>query len=80
LGVVSACHCLDSSQLAASASTAAPRTVCGMVRISKLVADGADLRTAQTLLRHANLNTTAGYVQVADARRGEAIDRLDKFG
>jgi integrase len=30
---------------------------------SQLVAGGADLRTAQTLLRHANLNTTAIYVQ-----------------
>jgi integrase/recombinase XerD len=44
---------------------------------SKLVADGTDLRTAQTLLRHANLNTTAIYVQVADPKRVEAIDRLD---
>jgi integrase len=46
---------------------------------SKLVADGADLRTAQTLLRHANLNTTAIYVQVSDPKRVEAIDRLDPF-
>lgn len=41
-----------------------------------LVGDGADLRTAQTLLRHANLNTTAVYVQVRDAKRVEAIERL----
>jgi integrase len=47
---------------------------------SKLVADGADLRTAQTLLRHSNLNTTAIYVEVVDAKRIEAIDRLDPFG
>jgi site-specific recombinase XerD len=40
----------------------------------------ADLRTAQTLLRHANLQTTAIYVQVADGKRVEAIDRLDPFG
>jgi integrase/recombinase XerD len=46
---------------------------------SKLVADGTDLRTAQTLLRHANLNTTAIYVQVSDPKRVEAIDRLDPF-
>jgi site-specific recombinase XerD len=46
---------------------------------SKLVSDGADLRTAQTLLRHANLNTTAIYVQVSDPKRVEAIDRLDPF-
>lgn len=43
---------------------------------SKLVADGTDLRTAQTLLRHANLNTTAIYVAVSDPRRLEAIERL----
>jgi site-specific recombinase XerD len=47
---------------------------------STLVGDGADLRTAQTLLRHANLNTTAIYVQVHDVKRVEAIDRLDPFG
>jgi site-specific recombinase XerD len=47
---------------------------------SNLVAAGADLRTAQTLLRHANLNTTAIYVQVSDPKRVEAIDRLDPFG
>lgn len=43
---------------------------------STLVGDGADLRTAQTLLRHANLNTTAIYVAVRDEKRVEAIDRL----
>jgi integrase/recombinase XerD len=45
-----------------------------------LVTTGADLRTAQTLLRHANLQTTAIHVQVADEKRSEAIDRLDPFG
>ncbi|UXA09378.1 tyrosine-type recombinase/integrase [Mycobacterium sp. SMC-2] len=44
---------------------------------TKLVADGTDLRTAQTLLRHANLNTTAIYTQVVDGKRTEAIDRLE---
>lgn len=43
---------------------------------TNLVASGADLRCAQTLLRHANLQTTAIYVQVADGTRVEAIDRL----
>ncbi|WP_224098471.1 tyrosine-type recombinase/integrase [Mycobacterium avium] len=43
---------------------------------TKLVADGADLRTVQGLMRHANLNTTAVYVQVVDGKRTEAIDRL----
>jgi integrase/recombinase XerD len=41
-----------------------------------LVSTGTDLRTTQALLRHANLQTTAIYVQVADERRVEAIDRL----
>jgi integrase len=44
---------------------------------TSLVAAGADLRTAQTLLRHANLQTTAIYVQVADVKRAEAIGRLN---
>ncbi|GJO59102.1 Tyrosine recombinase XerD [Mycobacterium marinum] len=43
---------------------------------TNLVANRADLRTAQTLLRHANLQTTAIYVQVADGKRAEAIDRM----
>jgi hypothetical protein len=34
---------------------------------------------AQTLLRHANLQTTAIYIQVADGKRVEAIDRLAPF-
>jgi integrase len=33
--------------------------------------------TAQTLLRHANLQTTEIYVAVSDPKRVEAIDRLD---
>lgn len=45
-----------------------------------LVATGADLRTTQGLLRHANLQTTAIYVQVADEKRVEAIDRLSISG
>jgi integrase/recombinase XerD len=47
---------------------------------TNLVASGADLRTAQTLLRHANLQTTAIYVQVSDPKRVEAIDRLNPLG
>lgn len=47
---------------------------------SNLVARGADLRTAQTLLRHENLASTAIYVEVNDEKRVEAIDRLDLFG
>jgi|GEM_PF-3036724 len=46
---------------------------------SKLVSSGTDLRTAQSLLRHSNLNTTAIYVAVADQGRVEAVGRLDPF-
>lgn len=46
---------------------------------TNLVSSGADLRTAQTLLRHTNLQTTAIYVQVADESRTAAICRLDPF-
>ncbi|NKS20856.1 tyrosine-type recombinase/integrase [Rhodococcus hoagii] len=41
-----------------------------------LVRSGADLRTAQTLLRHASLATTQIYTAVADSSRVEAIERL----
>lgn len=44
-----------------------------------LVASGADLRTTQTLLRHASLATTQIYTRVSDGRRAKAIDRLDPF-
>ncbi|WP_267307042.1 tyrosine-type recombinase/integrase [Mycobacterium barrassiae] len=47
---------------------------------TNLVASGADLRTAQTLLRHENLASTAIYTEVSDERRVDAIDRLDPFG
>lgn len=43
---------------------------------TQLVRAGADLRTAQTLLRHASLATTAIYVGVGEDRRVEAIGRL----
>jgi integrase/recombinase XerD len=43
---------------------------------TNLVGSGADLLTAQKLLRHSNLQTTAIYVQVADGKRVDAIDRL----
>lgn len=46
---------------------------------TNLVASGADLRTAQTLLRHENLASTAIYTEVSDERRVDAIDRLDPF-
>lgn len=36
--------------------------------------------TTQTLMRHAQLNTTAIYVQVSNPKHAEAIDRLDPFG
>ncbi len=45
-----------------------------------LVTTGTDLCTAQALLRHDNLQTTALYVAVADSRRAEAVSRLDPLG
>lgn len=47
---------------------------------TQLVRSGADLRTAQTLLRHASLATTQIYVQVGEDRRVEAIGRLPAVG
>jgi hypothetical protein len=47
---------------------------------TNLVATGADLRTAQTLLRHANLQTTAIYVQVADGKRSKRSTGLTRVG
>jgi integrase/recombinase XerD len=32
------------------------------------------------VLRHANLQTTPIYIQVADGKRVEAIDQLDPLG
>lgn len=46
---------------------------------TQLVRSGADLRTAQTLLRHASLQTTQIYVAVGEDRRAEAISRLPKL-
>lgn len=42
-----------------------------------LVESGTDLRTTQTLLRHASLATTERYVRVDEQRRAEAISRLE---
>lgn len=45
-----------------------------------LVRNGADLRTTQTLMRHASLATTQRYVEVADETRRAAMLRLPSFG
>lgn len=45
-----------------------------------LVRGGADLRTTQTLMRHASLATTARYVQVDDDDRRAAVLRLPVLG
>lgn len=44
-----------------------------------LLSDGADLRTVQELMRHSSVQTTQVYTQVPDARRSEAVGRLDPF-
>lgn len=44
-----------------------------------LLSEGADLRTVQELMRHSSVQTTQVYTQVPDARRTEAIGRLDPF-
>lgn len=44
---------------------------------TELVLGGADLRVVQELMRHSSLQTTAIYVQASDARKRQAIDRLD---
>lgn len=47
---------------------------------TELVNSGTDLRTAQTLLRHSSLTTTATYVQVNDEARRAAVLRLPTLG
>ncbi len=47
---------------------------------TELVRGGADLRTVQSLMRHADLNTTAIYTQVADTSRFAAVLRLPAGG
>ncbi|WP_328856934.1 tyrosine-type recombinase/integrase [Williamsia herbipolensis] len=43
---------------------------------TELVRGGADLRVVQGLMRHANLETTAGYTEITDGRKRTAIRTL----
>lgn len=44
-----------------------------------LLEDGADILTVRDLMRHSSVSTTQGYLKVPDARRHDAINRLDPF-
>lgn len=44
-----------------------------------LLKEGADLLTVKELLRHASVSTTQAYVKIPDARRHDAIARLDPW-
>lgn len=44
-----------------------------------LLHDGADLLTVKELLRHASVSTTQVYVKIPDARRHDAILKLDPW-
>lgn len=44
-----------------------------------LLAEGADLRTVQELMRHSSVQTTQVYTAVPDARRQAAVAKLDPW-
>ena len=44
-----------------------------------LLSEGADLRTVQELMRHSSVQTTQVYTKVPDARRADAVSRLDPY-
>ena len=44
-----------------------------------LRASAGDLRTVQTLMRHASVVSTQAYTEIADDRRSEVVDMLDPF-
>ena len=47
---------------------------------TELIRNGVSVFTVQKLMRHANLDTTAGYIEVSQAEQAEAVGRLPGAG
>jgi integrase len=45
---------------------------------TRLLEEEVDIRTIQILMRHKSLDTTMRYLEVTDARKREAAQRLDR--
>ncbi len=47
---------------------------------AQLVSNGADIKTVQELLGHADMNTTAQYLETSSERKRQAVECLPQFG